>query len=83
MTETKNHIHKKPHDCAHIIFNEHDQPKLYFDKLCLEAVTIARSINGEAWETLARNVRSPYVDETSFEHAKQVKYCIHFGKAKE
>jgi hypothetical protein len=83
MTETKNHIPESHHDRVRITLNEHHQPKLYFDKLCLEAVTIERSVDDEPWDILAKNVRSPYVDQTSPDHAGQVKYRIRFGKAQE
>ena len=83
MTETKNHIPESHHDRVRITLNEHNQPRLYFDKLCLEAVTIERKMDGGAWDILAKNVRSPYTDQDNLTHTEQVKYRIRFGKAQE
>ncbi|MDF9798292.1 hypothetical protein OKW21_003555 [Catalinimonas alkaloidigena] len=83
MTETSNYISEEHHERAHLTLDEHNQPKLHFEKFCLEAVTIVRSINGGEWKTLAKNVRSPYIDQTAFQANTHVKYRIHFGRHEE
>ncbi|MEK6479095.1 hypothetical protein WJR50_16225 [Catalinimonas sp. 4WD22] len=79
MTETKNHIPEGHHERAHLSLDEYNQPKLHFEKLCQEAVTITRSVNEGDWQTIAKNVRSPYVDQANFQPNTHVKYRIYFG----
>ncbi|MFP4090673.1 MAG: hypothetical protein ACLFUB_06920 [Cyclobacteriaceae bacterium] len=83
MTETKNHIPGEHHNKASITFDENQQPRLFFDKLCKEAVHIERSINGKEWQLLAENARSPYTDQTDFEEGGEIRYRIRFGTPEE
>lgn len=83
MTETKNHISEEHHDRAHLSLDEYNQPKLHFEKLCQEAVTITRSVNDGEWQILVKNVRSPYVDKATFQPNTHVKYRIYFGNTDE
>ena len=52
--------------------------KLYFDKKCLEAVTIQRKANDGEWEVLAKNTRTPYVDSEKFNLPIVLTYKVHF-----
>lgn len=80
MTEIKNHISPGHPDRVSVEFNENQQPKLYFDKLCQEAVSIERRTDGGEWQKLAEGVRSPYTDENYPAHTTQLRYRILFGE---
>jgi hypothetical protein len=83
MTETKNHIPGRHPDKAHIEFDEKQQPRITFDKLCQQAVSIERRINSGEWQMLARNVRSPFTDGESFSRGGELAYRLRYGSAQE
>lgn len=64
-----------------VVFDEHHQPKLFFDKLCREEVRIERSADDGNWQKIAEGVRSPYTDESDLDDAAYIRYRILFGEA--
>lgn len=54
--------------------------KLYFDKECLEEVTIQRKVNDGEWAVLAKNIRTPYIDGERFTSSVVLKYKAIFEK---
>jgi hypothetical protein len=80
MTETRNHMPQEHPDRVRVEFNENQQPKLYFDKLCHEAVNIERRADGSDWQHIAEGVRSPYTDQSELKEFSQLRYRIVFGK---
>lgn len=80
MTETKNHMSAGHPEKVRIEFNENQQPKLYFDKLCQEPVIIERRSEDADWQTIAEGVRSPYTDQGDLKEYSRLQYRIVFGE---
>lgn len=66
-------------DRIRIEFNENQQPKLYFDKLCQEAVSIERKADDSDWQKIASGVRSPFTDENYPSGITELQYRIRYG----
>jgi len=79
MTETRNHLPKDQPEQVRVAFDEHQQPRLFFDKLCRQEVRIERSTDGGDWQKIAEGVRSPYTDESDLEDAAHIRYRILVG----
>ena len=48
--------------------------KLYFEKECLEDVTIIRRVNEGEWQVLAEGARTPYIDTERFNKPVKLLY---------
>lgn len=70
----------EPHDLKVELLPE--GRKLYFQKECLEAVTILRKRNGKKWKIIAKNVRTPYTDDEPFSGPANLIYKIIFASEK-
>ena len=54
--------------------------KLYFNKECLEPVTIQRKVNEGKWEMISKNSRTPYIDDEPFDSPVVLAYKAVFEK---
>ena len=54
--------------------------KLYFDKECLETVTIHRKVNDGEWEIVSKNTQTPYIDRERFDLSVVLAYKAVFEK---
>ncbi len=65
MTEVKDSISAREDHSLKVLLIPEGR-KLYFQKECLEAVTIQRKVNDGYWEVISKNTRTPYVDGDQF-----------------
>jgi hypothetical protein len=56
--------------------------KLYFDKECLEKITILRRVNEGEWITIGKEVRAPFLDIDEIPTPAEITYKILFGHSK-
>lgn len=79
MTQVKDSIFAvKDHSLKVLLVPE--GRKLYFDRECLDAVTIHRKVNDGEWEIVSKNTRAPYIDEEQFDSPVVLAYKAVFEK---
>jgi hypothetical protein len=82
MTEIKDILHiKKNHNFKILIVPE--GRKVYFEKDCLETVTILRKVGDQAWQVIANEVHAPYIDSEKFELPVLLLYKVIFQNVKD
>jgi hypothetical protein len=54
--------------------------KISFRKECLEEIEIRRKVNENDWSPLAKNIRTPYIDEEDFPSGTKLSYAIRIGE---
>ena len=62
---------------------EAGERKLYFEKECLEDVTIYRRVDDGNWDVLATHARAPVIDKEPFPQTAKLPYKAAFADMKE
>lgn len=66
-----------PHELRVFLTGEGRQ--LYFQKECLEPVSVFRKVNDDYWENIAKGVRPPYTDSKEINSPAKIEYKLSFG----
>lgn len=52
--------------------------KIYFEKECLEPVSVLRKVNAGNWEVIAKQVRTPHFDTAKIKGPSTLEYKLVF-----
>lgn len=78
MTDFKDVLSvNNPHELRVLLTSEGRQ--LYFQKECLEPVSVFRKVNDDKWENIAKGIRPPYTDLLEINSPAKIEYKLSFG----
>lgn len=77
MTEITDIFSIKPDEEFKVVVTNQGR-KVYFEKDCLERVTVLRRINGGEWKEIAKDIRTPFVDTDVIANPADIEYGVSF-----